>query len=319
MKTRILAIVVAAVVLVTSSYFVARRHGSHVLRKSTAHRAPSVAQGRQVRIAGLKLSPVVMSPVTSVLTVTGEVQFDDDTMAKVGSSAAGRLAQLNAVVGMPVRQGQTLAVIAERNNIEPIIAPIDGVITERLVTPGQAVNPSSDLFTIVNTDRMWVWANVYEKDLASVRVGQSAQIQVVSFPGKVYAGTITYIAPAMKADTHTARVRCEVANPGELKAGMFAMVDIATDFKAMALLIPREAVLDNAGKKIVFTPSANSAGNNPPGGSVSGFNAVEVTLGPVHGAQVEVTNGLRAGMDIVTVGQYQLLAAFRAGQIGGYH
>lgn len=315
MKTRILAIVVAAVLLVTSIYFVSRRHGTHVLRKSTAHLASSTAKNahrlKGVRIADLKLSPVGMAPVATLLSTTGDVQFDEDTMARVGAPVAGRLVQLNALVGMPVRQGQPLAVIADHNIANPVLAPIDGVITERLVTSGQAVNTSTDLFTIVNTDRMWVWANVYEKDLAGVRVGQSADIQVNSFPGKVYSGTITYIGAGLKVATHTARVRCEVMNPmGELKAGMFALVNIATDYKMMALLIPREAVLDDAGKKIVFTPCMDCPEDKAAGKSVCGnFTRVEVTLGPVHGAQVEVIGGLHAGMGVVTVGQLQLKAA----------
>lgn len=199
----------------------------------------------------------------------------------------------------------------------PITAPISGVITERQVTPGQAVAASMDLLTIVDTTRMWVWANVYEKDLAQVRVGQRADISITSAPGKVFTGEVTYIASGLKADTRTARIRCEVANPhGELKAGMFATVNLATDQQTKAMLIPRQAVLDDAGKKVVFSPCMECPEDIAAGKSMCGaYDRREVTVGPVHGDQVEILSGLQLGIAVVTTGQYQLKTALGSGQL----
>jgi len=199
----------------------------------------------------------------------------------------------------------------------PITASISGVITERQATPGQAVEASTDLFTIVNTDRVWVWANVYEKDLAKVRVGTRAEIQATGVPNTTFVGKVTHIGSAMNAETRTARIRCEVANPGgQLKAGMFATVNIAMGKGASALLIPKRAVLDEAGKKIVFSPCLDCEEDQAAGKSACGsFDKLEVTLGATHGDKVEVVSGLEAGLQVVTTGQYQLKTALGSGQL----
>ncbi len=198
----------------------------------------------------------------------------------------------------------------------PIIAPISGVITERRATPGQAVEASTDLFTIVNTDRVWVWANVYEKDLAKVRLGAVAAIHANGVPNATFAGKVTHIGSAMNAETRTARIRCEVANPGDrLKAGMFATVNIATGKGASALLIPKVAVLDDAGKKIVFSPCMDCEDDEATGKSCGSFDKLEVTLGATHGDNVEVVSGVQAGLEVVTTGQYQLKTAFGSGKL----
>lgn len=199
----------------------------------------------------------------------------------------------------------------------PITAPISGVITERQATPGQAVEASTDLFTIVNTDRMWVWANVYEKDLAKVRIGLTAEITVASFPGKVFHGIVRHIGTGMNAETRTARIRCDVANPGSaLKAGMFATVNLATGKGGQALLIPKTALLDEAGKKIVFSPCMDCEEDKVAGKSVCGsFDKHVVTIGATHGDRVEVLTGLEAGLEVVTTGQYQLKTALGSGQL----
>jgi cobalt-zinc-cadmium efflux system membrane fusion protein len=199
----------------------------------------------------------------------------------------------------------------------PITAPISGVITERQATPGQAVDAATDLFTIVNTDRVWVWANVYEKDLAKVRPGQTAEITVASFPGKVFRGVVRHIGIGLNAETRTARIRCDVPNPGSaLKAGMFATVNLATGKGGQALLIPKQALLDEAGKKIVFSPCMECAEDKAAGYNACGaYDKFVVTLGATHGDRVEVLTGLEAGLKVVTTGQYQLKTALGSGQL----
>jgi cobalt-zinc-cadmium efflux system membrane fusion protein len=199
----------------------------------------------------------------------------------------------------------------------PITAPISGIITERQATPGQAVDAATDLFTIVNTDRVWVWANVYEKDLAQVRLGQTAEVTVASFPGKAFRGVVRHIGTSMNAETRTARIRCDVANPeAALKAGMFATVNLATGKGTQALLIPKKAILDDAGKKIVFSPCMECKEDKAAGTNACGaYDKFELMLGATHGDQIEVIRGLEPGLKVVTTGQYQLKTALGSGQL----
>jgi cobalt-zinc-cadmium efflux system membrane fusion protein len=198
-----------------------------------------------------------------------------------------------------------------------ISAPISGIITERMASPGQAVSAAEDLFTIVNTDHVWVWANVYEKDLSKIRLGQSAEIIVASFPDRIFKGTVRQIGDNMNAGTRTARIRCDVANPGSvLKSGMFANVNLSTGKNQQVILIPKKAVMDEAGKKIVFSPCTECEEDKIPGKSGCGsFDKIEVTLGTAYKDQIEVISGLKESMDVVTVGQFQLKTALGSGQL----
>jgi RND family efflux transporter MFP subunit len=198
-----------------------------------------------------------------------------------------------------------------------ITAPISGVITERQATPGQSVSAATDLFTIVNTNNVWVWANVYEKDLSKVCIGQTAEIIVTSYPGKIFYGAIRHIGDGMNTESRTARIRCDVANPGGiLKSGMFATVNLSTGKSGMAILIPKKAVMDEAGKKIVFSPCTECDEDKIPGKSGCGaYDKLELTLGATYNDRVEVISGIEAGQEVVTTGQYQLKTALGSGQL----
>ena len=198
-----------------------------------------------------------------------------------------------------------------------IVAPVRGVVVERTATPGQAVEASTDLFTIINTERVWVWANAHQKDIPKVRLGQIAEIRINSFPDQSFTGHVTYVSQELDPKSRTARIRCEVVNrDGALRPGMFASVNLRTSRRREALLLPKEAVLDDAGKKVVFTTCTECPEDKAPGSKGCGqYDKVEVQTGPLHGNQVEITQGLAAGADVVVSGQYQLKTALGSGQL----
>jgi RND family efflux transporter MFP subunit len=226
------------------------------------------------------------------------------TVARAEVSAAKQsLAALRTLGG---RGGASLA----------IVAPVSGVVTERSATPGQAVEASTDLFTIVNPARVWVWGNVHEKDLAQISPGQLAEIRVNSYPDRLFYGRVSLISQALDPKSRTARVRCVVPNPGGLlKPGMFASVSLQVGGSRAAMLVPRDAVLDDAGKKIVFITCMDCEEDLKAGKSACGtFDKVEVQLGALHGDRREV-RGLEAGAQVVVKGQYQLKTALGSGQL----
>src|SRR5262249_2666761 len=143
----------------------------------------------------------------------------------------------------------------------PILAPIDGRVVERNVNPGQVVDTSQStpwqMFTIANSDRVWVDADVYDKDLSRVRMGQPVTIRVAALPNQQFFGRVSYIAGGVDPTAHTVKVRSEIANPEELlKNGMFADVTIATGRGAPTLLVPVGAVQTEDDKKFVLVETA---------------------------------------------------------------
>lgn len=185
-------------------------------------------------------------------------------------------------------------------------ASFPGIVTSYNVAVGELVDPSDELMTITGISTVWVLADVYEKDLASVRVGQSVRIRVASYPGEEFKGEITYISDVIDPVTRTAKVRCVVANPAHrLKLEMFATIEIPTDRRSEALVIPAKAVQTLDGRKTVFVQQSETE-----------FRKQVIQLGAESGEWVEVTAGVSAGDRIVSDGSFYLKSAFLRELIG---
>jgi len=181
-----------------------------------------------------------------------------------------------------------------------VIAPIDGQIVARDVTPGQIVSPDKDtLFTIAEPSKLWVTADVPEPRLAEIAVGANAQI---SAAGQAASGSVSMIAPSVDAATQTAQVRIDVDNaPPQLKPGMFATVrlsELTAIARAPVLAVPDGAVQMIDGNPFVFV-----AVDQP-----STFVARPIAVGPAVGEWFPVLSGLKEGESIVVTGSFILKA-----------
>lgn len=129
---------------------------------------------------------------------------------------------------------------------DPVVwmrAPISGVVVENKVQRGAAVNPGDPLFTLGTLEDVWITGDIYEDDLARVRVGQEMSAVVTAFPDEVFKGAIARLSQNIDPTTHTAQIRCEVKNPdGKLKPQMLAKVSIVTR-PGSALVVPQDALV----------------------------------------------------------------------------
>ena len=175
-------------------------------------------------------------------------------------------------------------------------SPIAGTVIERNATVGASVGTDASVFKIIDLSRVWIDANVFEKDLARVRLGQQVTVRVPALPEAIYSGRVTLINSVLDPETRTIKVRTEVANPdSRLKPDMFANVQIVTDLNRTAISIPQTAVLNDGGKTIVFVATGN------------GYEKREVHTGIQEGDRLEIVEGLRAGEKVVVKGNYLLL------------
>jgi RND family efflux transporter MFP subunit len=175
-----------------------------------------------------------------------------------------------------------------------IVAPLDGVVTERLANVGLNVDSSTKLFSVVDLATVWVVADVYEKDLSRVSVGATVIITTSAYPGHQLQGHISYIDPQVSGTTRTARIRVEVSNTqGELRLGMYATVLVQTAAAATAILIPRTAVQQVGDRQVAYLRSHESGT----------FIEREITTAR-RGEQVEVLSGLQPGDVIVVEGSF---------------
>jgi RND family efflux transporter MFP subunit len=175
-------------------------------------------------------------------------------------------------------------------------APIDGIVVERNATVGASVGTDANLFKIIDLSRVWIDADVFEKDLPRVRPGQEVKLTVTAFPQSTFTGKVIFVDSVVDPNTRTVKVRTEVANPdGRLKPDMFANVQIVTDVNRAAISIPQSAVLNDEGKSIVFVAEGN------------GNQKRQVQAGIKNNDQVEIVDGLNAGDKVVVKGNYLLL------------
>jgi len=175
-------------------------------------------------------------------------------------------------------------------------SPIAGTVIERNATVGASVGTDSNLFKIIDLSRVWIDANVFEKDLARVRMGQEVKVNLPALPGSTYTGRVILIDSVVDPETRTIKVRTEVANPdSRLKPDMFANVEIVTDLNRSAISVPQTAVLNDGGKTVVFVAEGN------------GYQKREVHTGIQNGDRLEIVEGLSPGEKVVVKGNYLLL------------
>ena len=176
-----------------------------------------------------------------------------------------------------------------------IYAPASGVIIAQNVTNAAAAGityaGSTGSLTIADLSHVWVICDVYENDLANVKLGQHADITINSFPGKTFSGTISDIGAQLDPSLRTTKVRIQVANPNsELRIGMFATATLLGSHPQTETAVPAGAVLQLHDRAYVFVPG-NGEGN---------FRRVEVRLGQtLPGNMVEIKAGLSPGQQVV--------------------
>jgi len=192
------------------------------------------------------------------------------------------------------------------NYLTSLQAPFGGVVTKAQVSPGDTVETGKEVFTVADLQRIWVQAEVYEKDLGRLSVGQSAYITVDTYPNHPFEGKVAYISDVLDPQTRTARVRCEVANPQmQLKTDMFANVELPTKLTKQALAVPAAALQQVEGKNVVFVRRSEDT-----------FEKREVEKGVTVKDQVEIVSGLKPGEPIVTQGAFHLKSILAGGELG---
>lgn len=173
-------------------------------------------------------------------------------------------------------------------------SPLEGTVVERTVTPGQSVggDPSQVLFTVADLGKLQVVADVYERDLALVKVGQVARVTVEAYPEIGFPAAIAAIGDVVDPNTRTIKVRAWVNNEShKLKPEMFARLHIEVGDSTSFLAIPKEAVLEIDGKEFVYVEETQGK-----------FVKRQVKVGTASGDQVRILEGLQPGERIVTKG-----------------
>lgn len=175
-----------------------------------------------------------------------------------------------------------------------IHSPFAGTVIDIGVRQGQHVMSDTELYMIVNLERVWVYADVYEYELPWIRVGDEAQITLDSVPDKTFRGNVDYIYPYAERETRTTKARIIIENPNSLlRPNMFSDVVIHADTRENVVVIPAEAIIRSGEKTHVFVV-------REPGK----FQPQQVTLGLESSGKVSILQGVEEGDEVVTSAQF---------------
>jgi membrane fusion protein, heavy metal efflux system len=262
--------------------------GSAKVQFHTSREAVTLAQAtydRTVRLTMEKAAP-------------GKTELENRTALKQAKASLMDAEQKLRSLGFSNAEVGRIAKATDTSNLLEIVAPIAGTITAWDATPGEAVEPTTQLFALADTRKMWLWVDVYESDIASVAVGQPVTFTISGTETPVFSGRVTSMGTEVNPTTRTTRVRAELENPdGRLRANQFGRASIQVEPEHEALVVPVAAVQDDGRSERVFVPLADGVSFRP--------QAV-VTRPMDRPDAVEVVRGLDPGQRVVTTGAFLL-------------
>lgn len=233
-----------------------------------------------------------------LLAVRTQVQLDTSPIDEAKANAASLVASARERLRLwDLTDGQITA-LERRGKAEPVLtvyAPSSGIVLKREALPGKYVEPGTTLYEVADLSTVWISADIYESEVASVKLDQRISVSFAAYPGEIFRGSKVFIYPSLNAEARTVRVRFELPNPGlKLKPGMYGNVTLQTD-AAKALVVPKEAVLETGLRQLVFMDRGEGR-----------YEQRLVKLGRRNQDHVEVMEGLKDGDRIVTSANFLL-------------
>ena len=239
----------------------------------------------------------VYSP--ELVSAQREYQVAAQGMAKLGGATPEAQASIRQVADAALARLRNWDISAEQ--IEQLQAggeprrtlsfrsPVAGIVMEKKALQGARFMPGEALYQIADIAGVWVLADVYERDIAQVKAGQSVAVSIDAYPGQMFAGKVSYVYPTVNAQTRTVPVRVELANPGGLlRPAMYANVDLKVGAGGTAVTVPISAVIDSGAKQRIIVQKEEGR-----------FEPREVKLGVRGDDYVAVIDGVKEGELVV--------------------
>ena len=257
----------------------------------------------------IKTEPVRRGDLEMTFKAAGTVTENLNKTAKITPTLEGRITSLHFDINDRVKEGDVLALLQTPELLgKPLElkAPIDGIITERQATVGELAGKETQIYTISDPADLWVVAEVKERDIAAVRLGEKATFTVLAYPNETFRGKVVRIGNRVESASRTLDARIAVRNEdGRLKPGMFADVEIARTAVKDALIIPDKALQSDEEGWMVFVALNGTK-----------FEKRPVKIGMEQHGRVQVLDGLKEGEKVVTDGSFILKSEMLKGELG---
>ena len=205
-------------------------------------------------------------------------------------AASRRKLQLLGVSDEAVSQ---LAQTGKANDHMTIYAQFGGTVLEKLVLPGAYIMPGDKLYNLSDLSNVWMYADIYEKDLANVQIGQSVTVTSSAYPGENFNGQVTFINPVLDDSSRTVKVRVAMGNPGgRLKPNLFVNAAISVPL-GIKLVVPESSLIDTGERKVVYVVQG-----------VDTFVKRDVVIGKEADGYIQILSGLAPGDVVVTAATF---------------
>ncbi len=215
------------------------------------------------------------------------------------------LSQQLILLGLP-ESAVKKAQVEKNVSTFPIISPLNGIVAERSIVLGEAVEPSKVIFKILDPSIVSVEGNAFEEALPKLKIGQTVRIRLASYPGDVFNGKILRFSPTLDLQKRTVQLWAEVPNPArKLTPNLFAEMDVVVGGGAEVLAIPLVALITTEGETFVFVEEKGS------------FRRADIILGGKDDRYVEIKKGLLPGERVVTDGKQQIYTKTLMARQGG--
>lgn len=251
----------------------------------------------------LKVATAELRPLETVLNLTGEITALPERSGAVASRIAGRVASVLVAEGDSVRRGQPVVTVESLLLGDPppratYAAPLGGVVIDRHVVAGDAVEPNSHLLEVADLAEVLAVGRVFEGQVARVRKAQTARVTVPAFPDRVFEGVVERVGGQLDATSRSIPVYVRLKNTDTaLRPHMQAAIALVTERSSAALTVPRAAILGEFGSLFVFVENDRDP---------TRFERRPIARGASDDRFTEVLDGLIPGDRVVTEGGYQL-------------
>jgi multidrug efflux pump subunit AcrA (membrane-fusion protein) len=264
------------------------------------------------KMIGLEIVQVQKKPLFTWLQVAGEIAPETENVFHLTPPEPGVLKSFSKQIGETVEKDTPLCVIQTKTGEAlELKSPAHGIVMSCYVKPGDSVDTLTSITTIADPDLLRVSFNIYEKDLAGIKLDQKVMVESVAYPSKEFEGKIVFISPSIDSTTRTIKIRVDVNNPEHLlKFGMYVTGKIKIPLAQRALVIPESAVQEIKGEQVVFVPKE---------GEPEEFLIKEIKTGQKSEEAVEITEGIQEGARIVGKGSFYLKAELLKGELEEGH
>jgi Cu(I)/Ag(I) efflux system membrane fusion protein len=243
-------------------------------------------------------SPEAISAQQEYLLSLNSYEQAAQGMQSFAASASQLLEQAEQKLlqwGFTPKQVARLKETRSVNHIITIYSPVSGTVVKKSVDPQHYVATGEDMFDVADLSTVWIYLDVYERDIRFVAPGQSVQVATEAYPAEKFNGKVIFIDPVVNPETRTIRVRTEFPNPQlKLKPNMYATATIAVP-KARAIVVPSTAVLSTGKRTVVWVEVKENT-----------FEPRDVVVGSSRDGITAILNGLEEGEHVVESGGFLL-------------